>query len=222
MLALAGGRVLASTLLGTQVTGALYFPGYAQNFFDPVNGRVPSAYLNFTGTTVTISSDAVEFGYSDGTVIITADLTGTQLTVSDTTQTAADFNPIEIVLTDSAFTNLSAASDSFPNGGLAASLSGSVITLNWAGGSLTNGVTVQAVFDLNAPPLPLLSIQLTSSRAVVISWPAPSDGFVLQQNASLDPASWMTVTNATTVANGQNQVIVSSTVGTQFYRLKSS
>jgi hypothetical protein len=67
-----------------------------------------------------------------------------------------------------------------------------------------------------------LSIQLTPTNAVVISWPAPSTGFALQQNGTLDPASWVTVTNSTSVANGQNQVIVSPPVGTQFYRLKSS
>jgi len=221
MLAFAGERVLASTLLGTRVTGGLYFQGYAQNFFDPVNGRVPVGYLNLAGTTVTISSNAVEFGYSDGTAVITADLTDTELTVTDTPQSTAHYNPIQITLTDAAFMGLSVASDSFPNGGLAASLSGGVITLNWAGGDLTNGASVQAVFNLSLPPSPPLSIQLTSAHAVVISWPAPSDGFVLQQNASLDPATWMAVTTTPVVTNGRKQVIVSQPLGAQFYRLSS-
>ena len=216
------GPVWASTLIGTQVTGALHFQGYPQNFFDPVNGNIPTGCLNLAGTTVIISSNAVEFGYADGTATITADFTGAQLTVTDSPHSTASYNPIQLVFTDSAFTNLSTASDGFPNGGLAGSLSGGVITLIWAGGSLTDGASVQTVFNVNAPPLPLLSVQLTPNNAVVISWPAPSTGFALQQNGSLNPASWVTVTNSTSVANGQNQVIVSPPVGTQFYRLKSS
>jgi hypothetical protein len=222
IVAATSGPVWASTLIGTQVTGALHFQGYPQNYYDPVNGRVPAGYLNVAGTTVMISSNAVEFGYADGTATITADFTGAQLTVTDSPHSTASYNPIQLVFTDSAFTNLSAASDGFPNGGLAGSLSGGVITLNWEGGSLTNGASVQTVFNVNAPPLPLLSVQLTPANAVVISWPAPSTGFALQQNGSLNPASWVTVTNSTTIANGQNQVIVSPPVGKRFYRLKSS
>jgi hypothetical protein len=221
MVVVTGGRVWASTLLGTQVTGALHFQGYPQNFFDPVNGLVPMGYLNVAGSTVIISSNAVEFGYADGTATIMADFTGTQLTVTYSPNFTANFNPIQVVLTDSAFTNLSAASDGFPNGDLAGSLSGSVVTLNWAGGSLTNGASVQAVFDLNAPALPLLSIRLTSANAVVISWPAPSDGFALEQNVSLNPATWEPITDTIAVIDGQNQVIVSPPVGTRFYRLES-
>jgi hypothetical protein len=214
--------VWAATLIGTQVAGALNFQGYPQNFFNPTNGGVPAGYLNVAGTTVIISLNAVEFGYADGTATITADFTGAQLTVTESPHSTASYNPIQLVFTDAAFTNLSTATDGFPNGGLAGSLNGGVITLNWAGGSLTNGASAQTVFNVNAPPLPLLSIQLTPTNAVVISWPAPSTGFALQQNGTLDPASWVTVTNSTSVANGQNQLIVSPPVGTQFYRLKSS
>jgi hypothetical protein len=222
MAAATSGPVWASTLIGTQVAGALHFQGYPQNFFDPVNGNIPTGCLNLAGTTVIISSNAVEFGYADVTATITADFTGTQLVVTESPLNTTLYNPIQMVFTDSAFTNLSAASDGFPNGGLAGSLNGGVITLNWAGGDLASGTSVQAVFRVNPPPLPLLSIQLTPTNAVVISWPAPSTGFALQQNGTLDPASWVTVTNSTSVANGQNQVIVSPPVGTQFYRLKSS
>jgi hypothetical protein len=219
ILAIAGSRVEASTLLGTEVTGALYFTGYPQNFFDPVNGRVPTGCLNTAGTAVVISSNAVEFGYADGTATITADLTDTQLTVTDGTHTTAGYNPMRIVLTNAAFTALSKVSDGFPNGGLSASLSAGAITLDWAGGSLTNGADAQAVFTVSAPPLPRLSIQLTSTNATVISWPAPSTGFGLQQNDTLNPATWSAVTNTVVLINGNKQVIVSQTSGAQFYRL---
>jgi hypothetical protein len=211
-----------ASLIGTQVTGALYFVGYPQNYFDPVNGRVPAGYLNVAGTTVTISSEAVEYGFADGTATITADFTGMQLTITDTPQFTAHYNALEMVFTNLAFTNLATVSDSLPNGGMAATLSGSVITLNWDGGDVTNGVSLQAVFNVNVPASPLLSIQLTSTNAVVIAWPAPSTGFSLEQNSNLNPTGWVNVTNTPVVTDGLNQVIVSPSAGAQFYRLKLS
>ena len=206
-----------ATLIGTQVTGALYFVGYPQNWFDSANGRVPSGYLNVAGTTVTIASNAVEFGYAESTAMITADFTGAGLTVTDTPLLSGNYNPIRLVFTNSAFSTLSTVSDTFPNGGMTASLSGDVITLSWAGGVVTSGESLQVVFAVNAP---LLSILLTSANTVAISWPAPSPGFALQHKSSLSSTNWVNVTNTPTVANGRNQVLVSPPAGTQFYRLK--
>ncbi len=211
-----------ATLIGTQVTGALYFAGSLQNYFDPVNGLVPAGYLNVAGTTVTISSNAEEYGFADTTATITADFTGMKLTITDTPQSTASYNPLEMVFTNSAFTNLATVSDGFPNGGMAGSLSGGVITLNWAGGYVTNGVSLRAVFNVSVPASPLLGIRLTSTNAVVISWPASSSGFSLQQNSNLNPTNWLSVTNTLVVTNGLNQVIVSPPAGRQFYRLKAS
>jgi len=211
-----------ATLIGSQVTGALYFVGFPQNYFDPVNGHVPAGYLNVAGTTVTISSNAVEYGFADGTATITADFTGMQLTITDIPQFTAHYNPLQMVFTNSAFSNLATVSDSFPNGGMTGSLSGGVITLNWAGGDVTNGVSLQAVFNVNVPASPLLSIQLTSTNAVVISWPASSIGFSLQRSSILNPANWVNVTNTPVVTNGLNQVMMPPPAGRQFYRLKFS
>ncbi len=211
---------LQATLVGTQVAGALYFVGYSLNYFDPVNGRVPAGYLNSTGAAVTISSNLVEYGFADGTATITADFTGTQLVITDTPQSTATYNPLQMVFTDTAFTNLATVSDDFPGGGIAASLSGGVITLNWAGGPVTAGVSLQAVFNVSLPPAPLLSIELTPTNAVVISWPAASTGFTLQQNSDLNPATWVTITTNAVVTNGVNEVVVSPPMGQQFYRLK--
>ena len=116
------GPVLATTLIGTQVTGALYFAGYSpNNYFDPANGLVPAGYLNVAGPTVTISSNAVEFGYNDGTVVITADFTENQLVVTDHPMLNGNYRPIQMAFTNSAFSSLSTVSDSFPNGGMTAS-----------------------------------------------------------------------------------------------------
>jgi len=218
MLFMTSGSLWA-TLVGTQVTGALYFPGYPNNYFDPAHGLVPAGYLNVAGPTVTIASNAVEFGYADGTVTITADFTRAQLVVTDNPQLTGHYNPIQMDFTNAAFSNLTTVSDSFP-GGMTGSLSGDVITLNWAGGDVTNGQSLQVVFNVNVPPSPLLHIQLTSANAAVISWPAPSTDFTLQQNSGLNPANWVNVPTTPTVTNGQNQVMVSPPVGPQFYRLK--
>jgi hypothetical protein len=210
-----------ATLVGTQVAGGLYFGGGAQNSFDPAQSRfVPAGYLNTNGITVTISSNAVEYGYSDGTVLLTADFTGTQLIVTDHVMlTGAHYNAIELVFSNTAFSSLSKAADSFPYSGMTSSLSGNVITLDWAGGSLTSGQTLQAVFNVNAPASPLLSIQPVAPNAVVVSWPGPSTDFRLQQNSGLAPANWVDVTNTPVFTNGQNQVTVSPTVGSQYFRL---
>jgi hypothetical protein len=218
----AAGPIRAATLVGTQVTGVLDFTGYMLNYFDPANGLVPAGFLNTAGTNVTVSSTAVEFGYSDGTTTITADFTGTQLTVTDYPLRTGQFNPLQMVFTNSVFTNLSAAADSFPNGGLSGSLSGQVITLQWAGGNLTSNENVQAVFNVNPPPSPRLDIQLTSANTVVISWPAPSTGFNLQQNSTFSPTNWVDVTTAPVLTDGRKEVIVSPPIGTLFYRLRFS
>ena len=209
-----------ATLIGTQVTGSLNFPGWPQNFFDPANGRVPAGYLNSNGITVTISSNAVEYGYNDGTVLISADFTGTQLVVTDHVMlTAPHYNPIELVFSNTTFSSLQKVSDTFPNGGLTSSLSGNVITLDWAGGGLTNGQTLQAVFYVNPPASPALSIRLAAPNTVVVSWPGPSTDFRLQQKNNLAATVWTNVPATPVFTNGQNQVTVSPALGIQFYRL---
>jgi hypothetical protein len=66
---------------------------------------------------------------------------------------------------------------------------------------------------------PVLSIQLTQTNSVVISWSSPATGFVLQQNAALNTTNWVNNAGPTNVVNGQNQVTVLPPAGTNFYRL---
>jgi hypothetical protein len=70
------------------------------------------------------------------------------------------------------------------------------------------------------PPAVRLTIQRTPTNPVVISWPSPSTGFVLQQNTNgLGSANWSNVTG-TIQDNGTNRfVIVNPPVGSRFYRL---
>ena len=69
-----------------------------------------------------------------------------------------------------------------------------------------------------SPPLSLL---LTPTNTVVISWPAPSTGFQLQHVTDLGstPLVWTDATNIAEVVGGENQVLLSPIVMYQFYRL---
>jgi len=71
-------------------------------------------------------------------------------------------------------------------------------------------------FSLAAP---LLSIALSSINSVVISWPSPSTGFVLQQNADLTTTNW---TNSGFLVNDNGttkSVTNSPPTGNLFFRL---
>ncbi|SPE54741.1 membrane hypothetical protein [Verrucomicrobia bacterium] len=54
--------------------------------------------------------------------------------------------------------------------------------------SLTGGFW--ALYALQTPGAPSLTIYLTSTNTVVVSWPSPSPGFVLQQNTDLSTTNW--------------------------------
>src|SRR5262245_51398252 len=64
-----------------------------------------------------------------------------------------------------------------------------------AGAPMTNGqFSVTGGFwnvtAVQTPGGPLLKIQLTSTNSVVITWPSPSTGFVLQQNLNVATTNW--------------------------------
>jgi hypothetical protein len=67
----------------------------------------------------------------------------------------------------------------------------------------------------NPPPL---VTRLTGGNTLVLSWPASSVGFELQQTSALG-TSWTPVANTVDLVGGQNQVTISPLPGTRFYRL---
>jgi hypothetical protein len=69
------------------------------------------------------------------------------------------------------------------------------------------------------PGSPTLAIVLTPTNTVVLSWPAASTGFALQQNADLRTVNWQPVTNIVNVVGDLNQVIIAPLVGNDFFRL---
>jgi hypothetical protein len=94
-----------------------------------------------------------------------------------------------------------------------------------AGGPMTGGpysITggFWALSVVQTPGAPILKIFLSNTNTAIVSWPAPSVGWILQQNASVAlPAGWSNATNAVTQAGGQNQIVVGPPGGNRFYRL---
>jgi len=145
----------SATLVGSSVNGSLTFDGDPSNYFDPGYGFVPATgYLNGSGTTVVISSNAVEFGFDDGSGRISADFTNNRLTISELIETPEANNSFQMIFTDSAFSlqSLLPVSDNFPIS--YRSLVGDVITVGYAGGTATVGQTLTATFDVTPSPEP--------------------------------------------------------------------
>lgn len=70
------------------------------------------------------------------------------------------------------------------------------------------------------PGAPLLSIT-NVSNGVVVFWPSPSTGFILQQTGDVgDPGSWSNYSRTITDDGTNKSVIISVPVGNQLFRLK--
>jgi hypothetical protein len=92
-------------------------------------------------------------------------------------------------------------------------------------------VTIQGgtnIFAVNNFSSPIFEISLTpaalnitlSGTNLVLSWPSPPGGFVLQQSSDLATTNWLTMTNTPVITNFQNQIILPPNTGNQFYRLE--
>ena len=77
------------------------------------------------------------------------------------------------------------------------------------------------VYIWQATPTPTLSLTPSAGNAL-LSWTIPSMDFTLQQNSDLSTTNWTDVPTppVLNLTNLQNQVIVPSTNGNAFYRLK--
>jgi hypothetical protein len=72
----------------------------------------------------------------------------------------------------------------------------------------------------NAGDRPTLTLTLTTTNTVLISWPYPSTGFVLEENTNLGTTNWTTVTNTVTNDGAFNFVVLAINPSNNFYRLK--
>ena len=70
------------------------------------------------------------------------------------------------------------------------------------------------------PGSPLLQVANTGTNTVVIWWPSPSTGFILQQNGDLRTTNWLTAPQTVTDNGTTRSIVVNPPVGDLFYRLK--
>ena len=70
------------------------------------------------------------------------------------------------------------------------------------------------------PGSPLLMIKLTGTNTVVVSWPSPSTGFILQQNSNLNTTNWVTAPQTPADDGTTRSIIVNPPIGSLFFRLK--
>jgi hypothetical protein len=91
-----------------------------------------------------------------------------------------------------------------------------------SGGNYTlQGGFWAVVVAVQTPGAPTLSIQMTATNSVVVSWPAPSTGWVLQDNGDAgNTNTWGNVSSTPITVGPDKQVIVAPPAGNRFYRLK--
>jgi hypothetical protein len=77
------------------------------------------------------------------------------------------------------------------------------------------------IYALGSPSPPKLSITITNTSNLLLSWPAPTSAFVAQQNSGINSANWLTLTNESALVGPQNQVTIPKPPGSMFYRLVS-
>jgi hypothetical protein len=73
-----------------------------------------------------------------------------------------------------------------------------------------------------ANPGPALTIRQTTTNSLVLSWPSPSTGFTLQENADLGTTNWVATTPQDVTDDGTNKFFfVNPAAGIRFYRLSN-
>ncbi len=69
------------------------------------------------------------------------------------------------------------------------------------------------------PPAPALNLSLSPTNTLVFTWTSPTNGYVLQANASLETTNWVTLTNAPVTIGSSNQIVLPAPASNLYYRL---
>lgn len=77
----------------------------------------------------------------------------------------------------------------------------------------------QVVTDFSFVNIVSLTAQVSGTN-LVLTWPAGTGGYALEQSSSLSTPVWSVVAQTPTVVNNQNQVVVPEPVSPKFYQLK--
>jgi hypothetical protein len=94
-----------------------------------------------------------------------------------------------------------------------------------AGGTMTGGQYsltggFWALYAVQSPGAPRLSIARTTTNTVAVFWPSPSSGWTLQQNTnSVSSVNWSNVTATIQDDGTTKMLIVNPPIGNRFYRL---
>ena len=97
-----------------------------------------------------------------------------------------------------------------------------------AGKSMTGGAYVLdggfwgIVAVEQTPGAPILRMRGTSPTTAVISWLYPSTGFVLQETSNLGSPNWSTHIGTISNDGNNNYIVVNTSAGNRFYRLKKA
>ena len=70
-----------------------------------------------------------------------------------------------------------------------------------------------------SPGIPSLTITVTATDSLVLSWSDALSGFELQETASLETMNWSNLPGQPVALNGQNQVTIAPAAAKKFYRL---
>jgi hypothetical protein len=86
--------------------------------------------------------------------------------------------------------------------------------------SLTGGFW--ALYAVQTPGAPKLTVSATSTNTVVVSWPRSSVGWAVQQNTNLGTVNWVAPSETVQQNATSNFIIVTPPTGNRFYRLSPS
>ena len=89
-----------------------------------------------------------------------------------------------------------------------------------SGGNFTLHGGFWSVLAVQSPGAPFLSVRLSATNTVLVSWPTPATGFELQQNPDLTTTNWTNVGLTPADVGADKQVILAPPVGHRFFRLR--
>src|ERR1039458_3972708 len=85
--------------------------------------------------------------------------------------------------------------------------------------SLTGGFW--ALYAVQTPGVPVLSIKLTTTNTAMVYWSSPSAGYSLQVNTNLSTTNWAAAVGSVTDDGTTKYIIVNPPTGNRFYRLRN-
>lgn len=163
-------------VLGTTVTGGMFFGANPINYFNSSAGFVPGGCQNSgAGSASVVAVDpTAEFCFNDGSNFNTAQFTDTTLSITDVMTSNAINWKMTFVFAPNTVFGVTETSDSFNNGGVTATFADNMLTLLWAGagsGPLTfnaqYALQVAPPTDVPEPsPLALVALGLLAAGAV--------------------------------------------------------